>query len=162
MGGPQSQSEPVKALIYCRVSTTKQKLVGSGLESQEHRCRQYAENKGYDVEMVFPDDVSGGGVFMKRPGMVALLAYLDSQTDKNYVVVFDDLKRLARDVEFHIKLRRELAVRNARIECLNFSFEDTPEGKFVETIIAAQGELEREQNRRQVKQKMMARVEKGY
>jgi site-specific DNA recombinase len=162
MGVPQTQTEPVKALIYCRVSTTKQKLLGSGLESQEHRCRQYAENKGYDVEMVFPDDASGGGDFMRRPGMVALLAFLDAQTGKDYVVVFDDLKRLARDVEFHIKLRRELAVRNARIECLNFSFEDTPEGKFVETIIAAQGELEREQNRRQVKQKMKARVEKGY
>ena len=78
------------------------------------------------------------------------------------MVIFDDLKRFARDVEFHIKLRREFANRGARIECLNFSFEDTPEGKFIETIIAAQGELEREQNRRQVKQKMMARVEKGY
>jgi hypothetical protein len=32
---------------------------------------------------------------------------------------------------------------NATVECLNFKFEDTPEGKFIETIIAAQGELER-------------------
>ena len=162
MGVPEANMEPVKALIYCRVSTTKQKLTGSGLDSQEHRCRQYAESKGYDVEMVFPDDASGGGDFMKRPGMCGMLAYLDAQQGKDYVVIFDDLKRFARDVEFHIKLRREFADRGARIECLNFAFEDTPEGKFIETIIAAQGELEREQNRRQVKQKMMARVEKGY
>ena len=52
--------------------------------------------------------------------------------------------------------------RNARRECLNFNFEDTPEGKFIETILAAQGELERIQNRRQVLQKMIARVEQGY
>ncbi len=94
--------------------------------------------------------------------LCGMLAYLDAQQGKEYVVIFDDLKRFARDVEFHIKLRREFADRGARIECLNFAFEDTPEGKFIETIIAAQGELEREQNRRQVKQKMMARVEKGY
>jgi len=45
------------------------------------------------------------------------------------------------------------------VECLNYRFEDTPEGKFVETVFAAQGQLEREQNGRQVRQKMQARVE---
>ena len=150
------------AVIYCRVSSTRQKIEGSGLQSQEHRCRQYAQAQGYAVEAVFPDDASGGGDFMKRPGMVALLSYLDAQPGKNYVVIFDDLKRFARDTEFHIKLRREFQQRRARIERLNFKLDDSPEGKFVETIFAAQGELEREQNRRQVIQKMMARVEKGY
>jgi DNA invertase Pin-like site-specific DNA recombinase len=155
-------AETLRAVIYCRVSSTKQKLEGSGLESQEHRCRQYALAQGYEVDAVFPDDASGGGDFMKRPGMVALLSFLDAQPSKDYVVIFDDLKRFARDTEFHIKLRREFQKRGARIECLNFKLDDSPEGKFVETIFAAQGELEREQNRRQVIQKMQARVEKGY
>ncbi|WP_081423908.1 recombinase family protein [Celeribacter ethanolicus] len=153
---------PTQALIYCRVSSTKQKLSGGGLESQEHRCRQYAEAKGYDVAAVFPDDASGGGTFMKRPGMVALLSFLDAQPEKNFAVIFDDLKRFARDTQFHIMLRNELSARGAKVECLNFTFEDTPEGRFAETIFAAQGELEREQNRRQTLQKMRARIEKGY
>ena len=162
MNKSNSNQEDRRAIIYCRVSSTKQKLEGSGLESQEHRCRQYAALNGYEVEAVFPDDASGGGDFMNRPGMVALLSYLDAQPGKNYVIIFDDLKRFARDTEFHIKLRREFQTRGARIECLNFKLDDSPEGKFVETIFAAQGELEREQNRRQVIQKMQARVEKGY
>ncbi len=99
---------------------------------------------------------------MQRPGMVALLSYPDAQKGKPYVVIFDDLKRFARDTEFHLKLRREFSRRGAMIECLNFRFEDTPEGKVIETAIAAQGELEREQNRRQVLQKMKARVESGF
>ena len=99
---------------------------------------------------------------MKRPGMVALLSYLDAQPDKQFIVIFDDLKRFARDTEFHIQLRRAFKSRGALIECLNFKLEDTPEGKFIETILAAQGELEREQNGRQVKQKMKARVASGY
>jgi len=137
------QIEPaVAALIYCRVSTTKQKTEGAGLDGQEHRCRQFADGKGYDVEMVFPDDASGGGDFMQRPGMRAMLAYLDAQKGKPYVVIFDDLKRFARDTEFHFKLRRAFAERGAHVECLNFTFEDTPEGKFIETIIAAQGQLD--------------------
>ncbi|MEP3198221.1 MAG: recombinase family protein [Lentilitoribacter sp.] len=157
---PQLQNNK-KALIYSRVSTKKQ-TQGTGLQSQEHRCREHAERLGLDVEAVFPDDVSGGGDFMKRPGMVALLAYLDAQSGGEYVVIFDDLKRFARDTEFHLKLRKELSARNATVECPNFKFEDTPEGKFIETVFAAHGELEREQNRRQIIQKMKARVEQGF
>jgi len=151
-----------KAIIYCRVSNKKQKHDGDGLHSQEHRCRDYANARGYVIEAVFNDDVSGGGDFMKRPGMVAMLRFLKKRGHEDRVVIFDDLKRFARDTVFHLKLRQELATYNATVECLNFKFEDTPEGQFVETVIAAQGQLERLQNRRQTLQKMKARVERGY
>jgi len=154
--------KPDAALIYCRVSSKKQEDEGSGLDGQEHRCRERAQQLGCEVEAIFPDTMTGEGDFMKRPGMVALLAYLNAQTEKTYVVIFDDLKRFARDVEFYRKLRRILKQRGALVDCLNFKIEDTPEGKFIETIIAAQGELEREQNARQVIQKMKARVEQGF
>ncbi|MBL8564640.1 MAG: recombinase family protein [Hyphomicrobiaceae bacterium] len=45
---------------------------------------------------------------------------------------------------------------------LNFNFEDSPEGEFIEAIIAAQSQLERQQNSRQVRQKMRARIINGY
>ena len=152
----------IKALIYCRVSSARQKMEGHGLESQEHRCRKYAADRGYEVEKVFGDSFTGGGDFMRRPAMAMLLGYLDSKPQTNYVVIFDDLKRFARDVTFHWKLRQEFQARGTKVECLNFNFEDSPEGEFVETIMAAQGELERKQNRRQVIQKQKARMEKGY
>lgn len=155
------ESRKQRAVIYCRVSGKKQ-LKGSGLDSQEHRCRQYADAKDYDVVARFPDDVSGGGDFMKRPGMVALLKFLDDHPEENFVVIFDDLKRYARDVEFHLKLRRMMNERGAIRECLNFNFEDTPEGKFTETISAAAGEYERETMGRQNWQKSVARIEQGY
>lgn len=151
-----------KAIIYCRVSSAKQSSEGHGLDSQEHRCREYAKQKGYEVVKVFRDSFTGGGDFMDRPAMASLLTYLDKDLVINYVVVFDDLKRFARDTVFHIKLRQTFSARNAKVECLNFTFEDTPEGYFIETVLAAQNELERKQNQRQVIQKMKARLEKGY
>lgn len=158
-----ASNEPrTKALIYCRVSSKTQATDGHGLDSQEHRCREYASRKGYEVEKVFHDSLSGGGDFMKRPAMRALLAYADENPHKAYVAIFDDLKRFARDTVFHWNLRNELQARNMIPECLNFNFEDTPEGVFVETMMAAQGQLEREQNRRQVIQKQKARMELGY
>ncbi len=153
---------PQKALIYCRVSSTRQKTKGSGLDSQEHRCRLHAATKGYEVESVFPDDISGSGDFMKRPGMVALLEYLDKHPSNNYVVIFDDLKRLARDTMSHLMLRMTLRQYGADVECLNYTFDDSPEGEFVETLFAAQGQLEAKQGKRQTIQKMKARLENGY
>jgi len=151
-----------RAVIYARVSSIAQETEGHGLKSQETRCREYAASKGYDVSAVFPDTISGGGDFMKRPGMVALLSFLDAQPDTRFVVIFDDLKRFARDTRFHLDLREAFRRRGASIECLNFKFDDTPEGEFIETIMAAQGALERKQNGRQVAQKMKARMQNGY
>ena len=151
-----------KSLIYCRVSSIRQSSEGHGLDSQEHRCREYASQKGYVVENVFRDSFTGGGDFMKRPAMSEMLEYIDSKPYNNYVIIFDDLKRLARDTEYYLKLKTAFKIRKVIVECPNFVFSDSPEGKYVETIMAATGELEREQNRRQVMQKMRAQLEKGH
>ena len=120
-----------KALIYARVSDIKQAIEGDGLTSQETRCREYAARNGYDVVMVFPDTISGGGDFVKRPGMVSLLAFMDEHPGENFVIIFDDLKRFARDRDFHFKLREAFRNRNATLECLNYRFDDSPEGEFM-------------------------------
>ena len=150
------------AIIYSRVSSKKQEDEGSGKLSQEHRCRQYAATLGVPVEAVFGDTKSAYGDFMKRPGMVGVIKHLRANRRKRYIVIFDDLKRFARDTEFHWTLRRTLEKYDAVPYCLNFRFEETPEGRFFETIVAAGGELERHQLGRQAVQKMTARVEQGY
>ena len=100
---------------------------------------------------------------MARPGMRDLLRYLKQHRKTRHVVIFDDLKRLARDTKFHIQLRETFRELNATVASPNYRFDDeTPEAEFAETVFAAQGQLERKQNRRQVIQKMKARIERGY
>ena len=165
---PMVQSQDVdkiiwNALIYCRVSSKKQ-LKGSGLDSQEHRCRQHAKLRRYPVEATFLDNVSGGLDLIERPAMQDLFHYLDTHANSNkrYIVIFDDHKRFARQTEVHLKLRRELDAHGVRVEYLNFTIEDSPEGTFIDTMLAAQSQLEREQIGRQTKQKTKARLEKGF
>lgn len=43
------------AVIYARVSSVQQVTEGDGLASQETRCREYANYKGYTVVEVFSD-----------------------------------------------------------------------------------------------------------
>lgn len=161
ISGKKMEKDYTKAVIYCRVSSEKQVKEGNGLDSQEHRCRNYAASLNLEVESVFRDEGISGGLF-DRPAMKSLIYYLDSHWQNKYFVIFDDLKRFARDVEVHIKLKSELMSREAKLRCLNYNFDDSAEGEFVETIFAAQNQLERKQNKRQVCQKMKARIEQGY
>lgn len=145
------------ALIYARVSTKKQDPM-----SQLIRCNEYCQQKGYTVEKTFKDKFTGGGNFLERPAMRELLEYAKKNIHKQFVVVFDDLKRFARDTKFHIDLRTTFSANGLTPECLNYNFDESPEGRFMETIHAAQNELERHQNRRQVIQKQRARLIAGY
>jgi DNA invertase Pin-like site-specific DNA recombinase len=149
-------------LIYARVSSKRQEAEGTGLKSQEERCMSLLKSISVPHERTFSETYSGGGDFMSRPKMREMLAYIDKHPHKKFLVVFDDLKRFARDTTFHIKLRSAFKMRDVTLKCLNYNFDESPEGEFVETIFAAQGQLERQQNQRQVVQKMKARLEAGY
>lgn len=150
-----------KALIYCRVSSQRQVDEGNGLGSQEQRCRMYAKSKDYEVVQVFPDEAISGSLF-QRPAMHDLLSYIDDHPHDNYVVIFDDLSRYARDVKVHIQLTAEFQSRGVKRECLNFNFEDSDESEMAELMVAVSNQYQRKSNRRQVIQKMKARLEKGY
>ncbi|MEM9231700.1 MAG: recombinase family protein [Pseudomonadota bacterium] len=132
----------LKALIYCRASTKNQESDGHGLESQETRCRQHAAAKGYDVQAVFRDTVSGGVDVAKRPGVAALLSSIDAQPDKRFVVIVDDLKRVSRDTRAVLDLRDALCLRDVHLECPIMDLGETPEDALIETILAARAKWE--------------------
>ncbi len=150
-----------EGLVYNRVSSKRQETDGSGLKSQEGRCKSDLESIGVNYVKTFPDSYSGGGDFMKRPAMRELLEYIDNNPHKKFLVIFDDLSRFARDVYFHIKLRAEFRKRDVTLRCLNYNFDESEEGEFAELIFAGKAELDRKQNRRQVIQKQKARLELG-
>lgn len=157
-----SRAGDTQALIYCRVSSDKQKYEGNGLESQEQRCVQYADMKGYSVAEVFKDAASGGGSYTTRAGQVALLEYIDECPAQSFVVIFDDISRVARDLVAHVAFKEELSNRGVTVESPNFNFEDTAEGQVIENVMASFSQYHRQSNKRQVIQKQKARMENGF
>ncbi len=151
----------MKAIIYCRVSSQRQVDEGNGLGSQEQRCRVYAKNKNYEVVRVFLDEAISGSLF-ERPAMRSLLKFIDENPREDFVVIFDDLSRYSRDVKVHIQLTAEFKSRGVKRECLNFVFDDSEESEMAELMVAVANQYQRKSNRRQVVQKMKARLEKGY
>lgn len=150
-----------KAIIYCRVSTVKQLTDGDGLNSQEYRCREYADREGYQVANVFHERGVSGKV-LERPAMEKLFAFLKTNFQYNYIVIIDDLKRLARDIAVHTKLRIRLDSYEATLRSPNFQFGEDIEDKLVENITASVAQYEREANARQTKQKTLARMQQGF
>ena len=148
------------AVIYCRVSSDKQVREGHGLESQENRCRNYAAFNNFQVETVFRDEGISGAIF-DRPGINNLLDQLEKTKEKRIVIV-DDINRIARDVVVHFTIKKAIEKAGGELISLSMKLDDSPEGNFIETIMAASAELERNRNSRQVNDRMRSRLESGY
>lgn len=155
-----SKAEITDAVIYTRVSSGRQVREGDGLHSQEQRCREYAKGAGYEVLAVFRDPGVSGGL-LDRPGIQELLDFLE-QRIKPTIVLVDDISRWARNTVHHFQLKEAIKRSGGVLVSLNQNFEDSPEGKFIETMMAASSELDRNRNARQVRSRMKARMQNGY
>jgi hypothetical protein len=90
-----SEGEMATAIIYLRVSTSKQVEAGNGLDAQKAACLAFAEREGLQVAGVFVDaGVSGGAELQSRPGMMDAINALQ----KGGILLVAKRDRIARDV----------------------------------------------------------------
>ena len=148
------------AVIYTRVSGAKQVRDGDGLASQETRCREYAAYKNYEVIGVFKDDMSGK--FTKRPAMDEMLAFLRKHRLHDPIVIIDDISRLARGLDAHLKLRQLLSSAGGKLESPSIEFGDDPDSIMVENLLATVAQHQREKNGQQTMNRMRGRMMNGY
>jgi site-specific DNA recombinase len=148
------------AVIYCRVSSKKQVKEGDGLQSQEQRCKNYAQMHGYNVIDDFSDDGVTGAIY-ERPGIKKMLDFLKAQIEETVVIV-DDISRVARDVTAHFQIRAAIKIAGGRLESPSFTFGETATDQLLETIMAATAQYGRRGNKEQVMNRMRARLERGY
>jgi site-specific DNA recombinase len=149
-----------KAIIYCRVSSKKQEKDGTGLDSQETTCREYARYRGYSVVECFYDGKSGK--FTSRPGMKEMLAYLSKHRKEKLVVIIDDISRLARGMRAHLDLRDKITRLGGRLESPTMQFSQTEDIGLEEGMRALFAEEQRVKNAEQTRTRMRARVMNGY
>ena len=154
--------QSITAVVYCRVSSAAQMQKGHGLASQETRCREFARLKGYEVVKIFTDEAVSGGL-INRPGMQAMLSFLRANRKSgNYVVLIDDISRLARDIRAHLDLRSAISDVGARLESPSIEFGEDSDSILVENLLAAVSQHQREKNAETTRNRMRARRMKGY
>ncbi|GKS69788.1 hypothetical protein W03_17920 [Nitrosomonas sp. PY1] len=124
-----------KAVIYCRVSTKRQTKEGDGLASQATRCREFARYRNMEVVEVFQDSQSGS--LIDQPGMQAMLKFLRAHRKDNITILVDDVSRLARGMEVHIRLRTEIASVGAKLASPSMTFGEDSDSILVEHLLAS-------------------------
>lgn len=149
------------AVIYTRVSSAAQLKRGDGLASQETRCREFAAYKGYSVAEVFEDKGVSGGL-VDRPGIKAMLSWLRNHRNDAPIVIIDDISRLARDLDAHLKLRAAIGSVGAQLESPSIEFGEDSDSQLIENMLASVSQHHRQKNAEQTRHRMYARMKSGY
>ena len=146
-------------IAYLRVSHTES-LNGTSLETQEKRCKAFAELHNFSIDKVYTEVVSGGVEFRKRPIFQKVLSELKG----NSKLVVSRLDRLSRKVIDTLKLVDDFKREHKEI-CITDIGNIHKDGvsKVFVTILASLAEIERENiSQRVLASKKIAKDERRY
>jgi site-specific DNA recombinase len=137
---PVSKKKPApvprnKAVIYIRVSTQEQ-VENLSLETQEARCRELCERKGWPPVRVFREEGQSAKT-TRRDEFQRMLSFCkDHKNGVGFIVVYD-LSRFARNMLDQLDTERELRESGVRLESVMEPAEDTAAGRLHRNMLAA-------------------------
>ena len=146
-------------IAYLRVSHTES-LNGTSIETQEKRCKAFAELHNFSIDKVYTEVVSGGVEFRKRPIFQKVLSELKG----NSKLVVSRLDRLSRKVIDTLKLVDDFKREHKEI-CITDIGNIHKDGvsKVFVTILASLAEIERENISQRIKaSKKIAKDDRKY
>ena len=146
-------------IAYLRVSHIES-LNGTSLETQENKCKAYAELHDFKIDRVYTEVVSGAVEFRKRPVFQKVLSELKSGSK----LVVSRLDRLSRKVIDTLKICEDFKKEHKEI-CITDIGNIHKDGvsKVFVTILASLAEIERENISIRIKaSKKIAKEERRY
>ena len=149
----------MRNIAYLRVSHTES-LNGTSLDTQEKRCRAFAELHNFSIDKVYSEVVSGAVEFRKRPVFQKVLSELKSGSK----LVVSRLDRLSRKVVDTLNLIDDFKKEHKEI-CITDIGNIHKDGvsKVFVTILASLAEIERENISIRIKaSKKIAKEERRY
>lgn len=127
-----------KAVTYARVSPRRNLEDSETIEMQLAKCGEYCKQRAYTVVASFEDSgISGSDE--DRPGLWKAV----EAVPRGGVLVAYKSDRLARSVFLDEYIRRELAKKKARVECVDGTNGDSIQDVMTRQILAAVSEAER-------------------
>lgn len=130
-----------RAIAYCRVSDPRQVKDEGSLDRQEQEARDHALRKGYKLVRVFIER----GESAKTGDRTALKEMLQfAKAGKIGVLIIPKIDRLARNSHDYLTLKVTLSRFGTRIESVGENIDDSPVGRFLETILSGAAQFDNE------------------
>ena len=124
-----TDGERITVVIYCRVSTDDKDQTN---ETQERVCREWCESKGWIVDEVYKDEVSG--MTLDRKDFNRMLSRIMLRRDIDYIVSYDQ-SRITRGEDF-ADLRKNLSEFRCRFRFVRMDLDDsTMAGRIAQDVM---------------------------
>ena len=142
-----------------RISSDKQ-IDNTSLDTQESICRQYCQREGLEVVGIQKHEaVSAKSNNVKR--IAQLLDFCKLNKGNFEVLVVYKLDRFARDTQQHLWLRSEILKLGITLRSSTEKIDETSQGYFLETILAAVAQLDNDVRKERSKNGLWRRIEEG-
>ena len=131
------------AVGYIRVSGKRQVEEGGSLITQEKQVKQYAESNGYILERIFIEKGESAKTD-DRTELKEMLRFCSKQKGRISLVIFPKIDRFARNRDDYGKLKFYLLKFGIKLASIGEPIEDTPVGRFTESMFASMAQLDNE------------------
>ena len=154
------EADRVTAIAYIRVSSQRQVTDGNSLVVQRNLVTRYAEARGIKLQHIFVEEAETAKND-DRPELQEMLAKLASGEIVASVLIIPKIDRLARNRDDYGDIKKALKRSGVRLESCTETLEDTPVGRFTETMLASVAQFDNEIRAERSRGGMIQAVEEG-
>src|SRR3989344_3023685 len=149
------------AVIYVRVSTDRQAKKGTSLDTQEEKCRAYAEKEGYQVIRIFREEGESAKAW-RRPELLEMLEYLQKNKGKIEGLIIYKLDRLSRNSNDQHIIMYKLSQASVTLKSATENLEDDAVGRFMRTVLWGVAQFDNEIRGERTRSGQYKRFMDGY
>ena len=151
----------MNCILYLRVSSEEQ-VQNFSLVNQEEFCRNEATRKGYPIIRIFREEGASAKNITGRPELIKLLAFCEENKARISALLVYKIDRLARETSDYLVIRKKLSELGIQVISCTEPTEDSPTGKFFETVMASVAELDNSMRGERTKQGLKQRFLQGF
>jgi len=151
-----------RAVLYARCSTGRQAEKDLSIPAQLKALRRYAEQHNY---IVVAEKVDAGKSGRKLEGRDALAEILElaAQKPRSFdVILVWKFSRFMRKQDYSVILKGYLRGKGMDVISINEPIDDSPSGKFLESVISAADQLVSDQTSEDIKRGLRENAERGF